>query len=173
MALSDRQRRFVEAYAISLSAKEAATVAGYSARTARQSGSRLLALPEVAAAIQQALEQRAEHCDVKAWQVLHELKRIAFSEDERTSDKLKACELLAKHLQLFGSEAAVVVGRVTLEQLVPRRKEHPPAPPPPAEKPPEPKPPRASDGDGAPQPPREPRAEFAEMAFDPFKTFRS
>jgi phage terminase small subunit len=132
MALSARQSRFVSEYATCLSAKRAAELAGYSARTSRQCGSRLLAIPEVMSAIRQEMEQRAEHVEVRAWEVLRELKKIAFSTEERTSDRLKACELLARHMQMFGTEAAVVVGRVTLEQLVPRRKERPPAPPAPA-----------------------------------------
>lgn len=135
MALSPRQARFVAEYATCLCAKTAAELAGYSARTARQCGSRLLALPEVMSAIKREMEQRAELVEVKAWEVLRELKRIAFSEDERTSDKLKACELLARHLRMFGTDA-VVVGNVKLEDLVPRRKTSRPPDPAPSPAPP-------------------------------------
>ena len=49
MALTVRQKKFVEAYLQSGIGKEAAIAAGYSRRSAEQQASRLLSMPEVQA----------------------------------------------------------------------------------------------------------------------------
>src|ERR1700737_2088397 len=123
MALSPRQDRFVQEYCLCLEAKKAAELAGYSAKTARQCGSRLLAFPHVAAAIQEALEQRAEHVEVKVAEVLRELKLVAFSKEERTSDRLKALEMLGRFKKMF-SDKVEVSGDLRFEQLVLRADVH-------------------------------------------------
>ncbi len=56
--LTSRQHRFVDAYALSGNASEAAREAGYSERTARQQGSRLLSNAAVSIAI---AERQATH----------------------------------------------------------------------------------------------------------------
>lgn len=97
-----REARFVEEYVTCLNATQAAIRAGYSARTAKQQASRLLTRPHVAAAVQEAKERRSATVDVKADEVIRELKVLAFATEEiRHSDKLKALELLGKHLALF------------------------------------------------------------------------
>lgn len=58
--LTANQLRFVDEYLIDLNATRAAEAAGYSKRTARQQGARLLTNVDIAAAIQTAKQQRAE-----------------------------------------------------------------------------------------------------------------
>lgn len=58
MALRARWRRFVDAYVLEFNATSAAIAAGYSRRTARQQGSRLLTNVDIAAAIAEAVAQQ-------------------------------------------------------------------------------------------------------------------
>jgi phage terminase small subunit len=58
MALTARQRKFVDAYLVSGNATSAAVAAGYSEKTAYSIGSENLSKPEIAAAVQ-ARQQRA------------------------------------------------------------------------------------------------------------------
>ena len=72
-----RQQRFVEEYLVDLNSRQAATRAGYSARTAAAAGARLLSnvkIREAVAARQARQLSRAELC---AARVLEELRRMA------------------------------------------------------------------------------------------------
>ncbi|MCW2284939.1 phage terminase small subunit [Rhodoblastus acidophilus] len=142
--LTPKQQRFVEEYIISLNATKAALEAGYSAKTAKSQGQRLLTNVDIADAISAAKKSRSERTEITADRVLHELAAIAFLDpakvftptgevrsledmDEsvrraiasvetisssdgdaistvrkvRMNDKLRALELLGKHLQLW------------------------------------------------------------------------
>jgi phage terminase small subunit len=70
---------FILNYLIDLNATAAARRAGYSEKTARQIGSRLLAQEDIKREIQAALDFRAEKVGVKAEEVLKELTQLAFS----------------------------------------------------------------------------------------------
>lgn len=76
MALSNKQRRFVEEYLLDLNATAAARRSGYSPHTAHAIGAENLTKPEVAAAIEAAMEDRAARCRVNADDVLRELMAI-------------------------------------------------------------------------------------------------
>lgn len=78
--LTPKQQAFVEAYLVCLSAKDAAIKAGYSARTAKQQGSRLLTDAAVAAAIKAGTDTRKTENEATAERVIGELARIAFSD---------------------------------------------------------------------------------------------
>ena len=94
--LNQKQRLFVEAYLADPNATKAAIKAGYSRKTAYSQGHDLLKKPE----IQKALEKRVEKAVITADEVLHGIRDIALSGD-RESDRLRAYELLGKHLALF------------------------------------------------------------------------
>lgn len=83
MALTDKQRRFVEEYLLDLNATQAAIRAGYSEKTANEQGSRLLANVSVAAAVAQAQKSRSERTQITADKVLAELAKIGFSDIRR------------------------------------------------------------------------------------------
>jgi phage terminase small subunit len=70
MALTDKQRRFVDEYLVDLNATQAAIRAGYSERTANEQGNRLLAKVSVAAAIQDAMKRREKRTQITADMVL-------------------------------------------------------------------------------------------------------
>lgn len=77
MALTPRQRRFVEEYLIDLNARSAARRAGFSPGS-RNYPSRLMRNPEIARAIAQAMAERAERTGITRERVLAEYARIAF-----------------------------------------------------------------------------------------------
>lgn len=87
MALNERQRLFVAEYLVDLNATQAAIRAGYSPRTAKQQGSRLLTNADVQEAVQAAQAQRTQRVtekvqgiEITADRVLQEVARLAFSD---------------------------------------------------------------------------------------------
>ncbi len=78
--LTARQTRFVEEYLIDLNATQAAVRAGYSEKSAYSLGQRLLKHPDVAKAIDAAIQERTERLGLQADDVVLELRRIAFSD---------------------------------------------------------------------------------------------
>ncbi len=78
--LTARQARFVEEYLIDLNATQAALRAGYSPKTAYAQGARLLQKPDVAEAVDAAIQERTERLEIEADDVVLELRRIAFSD---------------------------------------------------------------------------------------------
>ncbi|MDH2234558.1 terminase small subunit [Delftia tsuruhatensis] len=80
MALTPKQERFAAEYLIDLNATQAATRAGYSAKTAASQGERLLRNVEVAKAIQEAQAARSERTEITQDMVLRELAKIGFSD---------------------------------------------------------------------------------------------
>jgi len=77
MALTDKQRRFVEEYLVDLNATQAAIRAGYSANTAASQGERLLRNAEIRTAIERAQAERSQRTRVTADRVIAELARMA------------------------------------------------------------------------------------------------
>lgn len=143
MALTKKQKRFVEEYLVDLNATQAAIRAGYSTQTAYSIGDENLKKPEIKNAIEKALAERSRRTGVNADRVILELAKIAFvnptdvinmdeatvrgkanredtaaissvkvkriptedgdivEREVRTYDKIKALELLGKHLGMF------------------------------------------------------------------------
>lgn len=149
MALTAKQKRFVEEYLIDLNATQAAIRAGYSSKTAQEQSSRLLSNVMVQETIAKAMAERSKRTGINQDRVIQELARIAFvnpqnviqtsnasvrqdiSEDDaaciqavkvkmsesengsscerevRLNDKLKALELLGKHLGMFKDKVEI------------------------------------------------------------------
>lgn len=104
--LTEKQKRFCEEYLIDLNATQAAIRAGYSKRTADRIASENLKKLEVQQHLQQLMRQRSDRTGITADEVLRELQRIAMTETEITGkEKMKALELLGKHLGLFQNNA--------------------------------------------------------------------
>ena len=137
--LTPKQQLFVEEYLVDLNATQAAIRAGYSEKTSYAIGIENLKKPQIASAIQSAMEKRSDRTTVSQDKVVRELARIAFvdptkvldfsrgtvlsnlTEDDRAViagikvkdglytterevkllDKLRALELLGKHLGMF------------------------------------------------------------------------
>lgn len=78
MALSDKQRRFVEEYLVDLNATQAAIRAGYSEKTAGAVGFENLKKPEIAQAIADAQAAVANRTEVTVDRIVKELAAIGF-----------------------------------------------------------------------------------------------
>ena len=94
--LTTKQKLFVEAYLANPNATEAAIKAGYSKKTAGSVGAENLKKPEIA----EAIKSRVSEAIITADEILTGVKQIALKGD-KDSDKLKAYELLGKHLKLW------------------------------------------------------------------------
>ena len=100
--LTEKQKRFCEEYLIDFNATQAALRAGYSQKTAYSIGDENLRKPEIQSEIQTLIQKRSERTGINADSVIKELVKIAFAETEITGkEKMKALELLGKHLGLF------------------------------------------------------------------------
>lgn len=80
MALTAKQRRFVEEYLVDLNATQAAIRAGYSSKTAASIGEENLRKPDIAKAVQEAQEARSKRTKITQDMVLAELAKIGFSD---------------------------------------------------------------------------------------------
>lgn len=78
-SLTAKQLTFCQEYLLDLNATQAAVRAGYSADTANEQGSRLLANASVRDEVQRLQEIRAQRTSISADRVLRELAKIAFA----------------------------------------------------------------------------------------------
>ena len=116
--MTEKQKLFVKHYLLDLNATKAAIAAGYSERSAKVTGCRLLTNANVKAAIEKAAQERAERLKLSADYVLETIQdtiercRQAVPVLDREGNEtgewkfdpfavLKGCELLGKHLKLF------------------------------------------------------------------------
>lgn len=150
--LTEKQQCFVDEYLIDLNATQAAIRSGYSAKTADQQGSRMLANVKVQEEIAKAMAERSKRTGVNQDKVVLELAKIAFvkitdivdeqgkikpdaMEDDlaciesvkykesesdtgssverevKISPKLKALELLGKHLGMWNNKLDVNIAQ--------------------------------------------------------------
>lgn len=105
MALTPKQKRFVAEYLVDLNATAAAKRAGYSAKTADRIGPELLGKTCVSQAIQEAMKRREQRTEVTQDYVICKLREIADKDasdaqdsELRYANKIKALELLGKHV---------------------------------------------------------------------------
>lgn len=125
-ALTAKQAQFVREYLIDLNATQAAIRAGYSEKTAAAIGDENLRKPEIAAAVQSAMDARSQVTEITAQSVLSRINSVidrcmqteAVRDREGTatgeykfdsSGALKGLDLLGKHLKLFTDKVEVSV----------------------------------------------------------------
>lgn len=113
MALTPKQERFVQEYLVDLNATQAAIRAGYKEKTAGSIGQENLKKPEIQKAIQEAMKAQQQRTEITQDYVLQKLKEITEqpASDSPTSDlkyssKIKALELLGKHVGAFERQQA-------------------------------------------------------------------
>lgn len=75
--LPPRQAAFVREYLVDLNGTQAAIRAGFSKRGASVTAARLLAKPKISEAISEARQRREQRIEIRAEDVLLELKRLA------------------------------------------------------------------------------------------------
>lgn len=79
MKLTEKQKAFVREYLVDLNATQAAIRAGYSEKTARQAGHRMLTNADIQQAIQSALQKREQKLEITQQSVVNELAKIGFA----------------------------------------------------------------------------------------------
>ena len=106
---------------VDLCGAKAARRAGYSSKGAKNQAFRLLRDPEVKRAVEAALEERLKRIEVKQDEVIRELKAVAMASasDEngaavKLGSKLRALELLGKHLGIFEGKQGQGLARVEI-----------------------------------------------------------
>jgi len=117
VSLNPKRAAFVREYLIDLNASAAARRAGYSPRTSDRTGYDLLRNPEVAAAVQAAVEQRAQTTQVNAEMVVTGLQAIAEGGTSESA-RVRAYELLGKHIGMFTDRSEVTLKSDILVDLV-------------------------------------------------------
>mgnify|MGYP002508964651 CR=1 FL=1 len=99
--LTPKQAAFVHEYLVDLNATQAAIRAGYSEKTARSVAAENLAKPNIQQAIQEARDAREKRSMITVEWVLAQIASIAQDEEAQQRDRLKALELLGKHLGMW------------------------------------------------------------------------
>lgn len=99
--MTDRQRKFAELYASCGNAAQAAREAGYSEKTARSQGQRLLTDVDILAYVRQLQDQEAGVRIASLTQVKAFWSDTMNNPEEKTADRLRASELLAKSAGAF------------------------------------------------------------------------
>ena len=110
--LTEKQKRFVQEYLVDLNATAAAKRAGYSEKSASRIAVELLNKTQVSAEIQKQQAKRQKRVEITQEKVLSDEKRKAiasikegqYGTEVKVHDKVKALELLAKHLGMFDSK---------------------------------------------------------------------
>lgn len=121
VALTEKQKAFVQEYLVDLNATAAAKRAGYSEKNADKIGSELLGKTGVSKAIQKAMLDRQKRTEITQDRVLLEIGKVAFRDASdlpesalKYQNKLEALEMLAKHLGLFEKKPDTEDGGVTI-----------------------------------------------------------
>lgn len=116
--MTDKQKMFCHEYMIDRNATQAAIRAGYSPKTAKSQGQRLLTKVDIKKYIDEHTEEQYEKAGISADDVLSELVSIAMVDgvDITAKEKIKALELLGKALGLFDT-AKDKATEQTLERL--------------------------------------------------------
>lgn len=99
--LTDLQRKFVKEYLIDLNATQAAIRAGYSEKTAYSIGQENLKKPQISAAIQAAINKRAEKTEITADKVLQRWWDIATADPNDIIHLRRVC---CRHCYGIGNE---------------------------------------------------------------------
>lgn len=108
--LTPKQQLFVREYLKDLSAAAAYRRAGYKAATdnvAAVEGHKLLRNPKVAQAIKAAQSKRAERTELTADEVIGGLRKEYGRKDTTGAARVRALELLGKHLGMFPDKQEV------------------------------------------------------------------
>ena len=116
MKLTAKQKMFVAEYLIDLNATQAAIRAGYSKHTAKSVGCENLTKPDIAQEIQEAMDERTKRTRLDADSILNEIAGIGYDEEEKSTDRLRALELLGKHRVLF-TEKVHHEGELTFNKI--------------------------------------------------------
>jgi phage terminase small subunit len=103
--LTQKQKRFCEEYLVDFNATQAVIRAKYTKKSASSMGYENLQKDQIQKYISELVKARSLRTQVTADRVMEELAKIAFAnEGEKTGDKLKALDVLAKHVGIFDNQ---------------------------------------------------------------------
>lgn len=122
--MKPKHANFIREYLIDLNATQAAIRAGYSKKTARSQGQRLLTNADIQTKIQKAQEKRAEKVEWTAEEILRSLKKIGLNDKEKTSDQIKAMELGGKHIGMFKEVHELDIPDIPTVIVFPGKRKH-------------------------------------------------
>ena len=105
--LNERQSLFVTEYLKTGNASESAIRAGYSKKTAYSIGQRLLKKVEIRKAIENHRDRIIKEAELTVKQVVSEIRALALNADS-TSNRLKAYDMLMKHLGGYRTELKII-----------------------------------------------------------------
>ncbi len=117
--MNEKRRRFVEEYLIDLNATQAAIRAGYSEKTARSQGQRLLTNVDIATAIDAGAQKAAKRADLDVDYVLRGLRAEAELTGEGSSQagRIAALSWIGKHLLMFAERRIIEPSDVLADVL--------------------------------------------------------
>lgn len=108
--LNERQRCFVQEYLVDLNATQAAIRAGYSRKTARSLGQRLLTKADIQEAIQTAQDERSRRTGITQDRVLEELAAIGFAKATDYAEAAGDTATIRPTGELTPKQAAAIAG---------------------------------------------------------------
>ena len=114
--LNPKQARFVEEYLKEPNSTQAYIRAGYAERGARANAARLIALDSIRDAIGRGQAKLSERVHIdQAWvlsRLAHEAKLGADTDTKPNASRIRAIELLGKHIGMFVDRSEVTVKRL-------------------------------------------------------------
>lgn len=121
--LTDKQKFFCKEYIKDFNATRAAKASGYSEKTAGRIGGDNVQKVEIQKEIKRLMKKRIERTEISADRVVQELAKIGFSDEfniegfERLDmkDKIKAIELLGRHVGAFNNDES---GKSTIKVTI-------------------------------------------------------
>lgn len=119
-SLTFRQGKFVSEFLKDRNALQAAIRAGYSPKSANNAAHDNMRHPGILAKIEESLNARQADNGVSPDFVLRELKRVAEQEDVAQSTKVRALELIAKHLGMLEDRISLKTDGLSGEQRAER-----------------------------------------------------
>lgn len=105
--LTPKQTQFAHEYVIDLNGAQAATRAGYSARSAGETAYELLRVPEIAALIQKLMAERAVRTQIQQDAIVNELGHLAFSNITHYTVNEESGDAMLTDVAPVGAMAAV------------------------------------------------------------------
>ncbi len=99
--LTPKQQAFCDNYIVSHNATDAATKAGYSRKTARSQGQRLLTKVDIKKCLDEHAKQTHSNNIATATEILEFLTDTVRNTDNGLKDRLKAAQMLGDHFALY------------------------------------------------------------------------
>jgi phage terminase small subunit len=119
-ALTKKQERFLEEYVKDRNGIQAAIRAGYTEKSAHSMSLHNLRHPEIVSKLRKLSNVAQNRAEVDAEFVLRELKKVAEQEDVAQSTKVRALELIAKHLGMLEDRISLKTDGLSSEQRAER-----------------------------------------------------